>query len=55
MSDLLAERTVTCPTCWEPNSYLLDLSASEQTFIEDCQQLELEVVGCLHRLSSNIL
>lgn len=35
--DALAERRITCPYCWEPNSVLLDLSVPAQELIEDCQ------------------
>jgi len=27
----------TCPYCWERISMLLDLSVSEQAFVEDCE------------------
>jgi len=32
----LLERTVTCPSCWEPISLELDLSGEGQDYIEDC-------------------
>jgi len=33
----LIERTVSCPFCGESISVLLDLSAGDQSYIEDCQ------------------
>ena len=30
------EQSFTCPHCWEPISVLVDPSAREQTYIEDC-------------------
>ena len=30
------EKTFTCPHCWETISVLVDPSAQEQTYIEDC-------------------
>lgn len=33
----LHEHAFTCPYCWEPISVLLDLSVSEQTYVEDCE------------------
>lgn len=37
MSDLLVERHVVCPFCWQSIPLLFDLSAAGQTLIEDCQ------------------
>lgn len=31
------EHVFTCPYCWEQISMLLDLSAGEQTYVEDCE------------------
>jgi transcription elongation factor Elf1 len=31
------EHTFTCPHCWEQISMLVDPSAREQTYIEDCE------------------
>lgn len=36
MSEQLVSRTVTCPHCWETIEVLIDLSAGEQSYIEDC-------------------
>lgn len=33
----LHEHVFVCPYCWESISMLLDLSAREQTYIEDCE------------------
>ena len=33
----VVESTVVCPFCWQPVSMLFDLSAGEQTLVEDCQ------------------
>jgi len=33
----LPECTIKCPYCGESMSIVLDLSAGEQTYIEDCQ------------------
>jgi transposase-like protein len=35
--EVLQEVRITCPTCGEPNSILLDASAGDQQYIEDCQ------------------
>lgn len=32
-----AEHFFTCPYCWETISILLDLSVTEQEYIEDCE------------------
>jgi len=32
----IPEQTLTCPHCWETISVLIDPSAEEQTYIEDC-------------------
>ncbi|HET6725615.1 MAG TPA: CPXCG motif-containing cysteine-rich protein [Gammaproteobacteria bacterium] len=43
----LEERDVTCPYCGETFSVLLDLSAGDQSYIEDCavccQPIEFDV------------
>lgn len=31
------EHFFTCPYCWEEISFVLDLSAGEQIYIEDCE------------------
>jgi transcription elongation factor Elf1 len=31
------EHFFTCPYCWQRISFVLDLSAGEQTYIEDCE------------------
>lgn len=31
------EHFFTCPYCWQEISFVLDLSISEQTYIEDCE------------------
>ncbi len=31
------EHFFTCPYCWEEISFVLDLSAGEQSYIEDCE------------------
>ena len=37
MTDLLADHTVTCPSCWEAHTVTIDLTAVEEpAFIEDC-------------------
>ena len=33
---LTTTQTITCPYCWEPVEIVLDLSAPEQTYVEDC-------------------
>ena len=51
MSDALAETTVVCPYCFERVEVLVDLSAGDQSYIEDCRvccrpiELELRVSG----------
>lgn len=51
MSGELANRTITCPHCWEPHEILLDASGGDQTYIEDCSvcchpiQLSVRVNG----------
>jgi|KBSSwiStaDraftv2_1062776.scaffolds.fasta_scaffold6230196_1 hypothetical protein len=37
MSDLMVEHPVVCPSCWETTNVLVDVSAGDQTVIEDCQ------------------
>jgi hypothetical protein len=36
MTGSLPERRIDCPYCGEPLTLLLDVSAGEQTYIEDC-------------------
>jgi hypothetical protein len=36
MTDLLDNRTVTCPCCWEPIELVIDLSIDDQCYVEDC-------------------
>lgn len=31
------EHFFTCPYCWQTISFVLDLSAGEQSYIEDCE------------------
>ena len=31
------EHFFTCPYCWQEISFVIDLSAGEQTYIEDCE------------------
>lgn len=31
------EQFFTCPYCWEEISFVLDLSVSDQSYIEDCE------------------
>lgn len=31
------EHFFTCPYCWQEVSFVLDLSVSEQSYIEDCE------------------
>jgi hypothetical protein len=33
---LIHGQQATCPHCWEPITLTLDLSVSEQSYIEDC-------------------
>lgn len=37
MSDAVIEHGFTCPYCWETISMLLDLSAGDQAYVEDCE------------------
>lgn len=37
MKNLLVEQTITCPFCAESIVILLDVSAGDQSYIEDCQ------------------
>ena len=37
MNGALAEHAVTCPYCLETIEVLVDLSAGDQDYIEDCQ------------------
>jgi transcription elongation factor Elf1 len=34
---MLIDAEYTCPRCWETNTVALDLSVSEQSFIQDCE------------------
>lgn len=34
---MLEEHFFTCPYCWQQISMLLDLSVSEQSYVEDCE------------------
>ena len=47
MTDLLEERHFDCPACGAPVSMVLDLSVTDQTYVEDCevccQPLEITV------------
>ncbi len=36
MTGLIEARSITCPHCWQSIEILLDLSETEQTYIEDC-------------------
>jgi len=31
------ETALTCPWCWEPITIVVDLSAAEQAYVEDCE------------------
>ncbi|MDC7994321.1 CPXCG motif-containing cysteine-rich protein [Altibacter sp. HG106] len=33
----MIEHFFQCPHCWEPISMLVDVSVSQQTYIEDCE------------------
>jgi len=33
----VVEHGFTCPYCWESITMLLDLSAEEQSYVEDCE------------------
>ena len=37
MSNRIVEKDISCPFCGETISVLLDLSAGDQSYIEDCQ------------------
>jgi Cysteine-rich CPXCG len=37
VSPPLVEHTIVCPSCWESCSVLIDLSAGDHVFVEDCQ------------------
>jgi transcription elongation factor Elf1 len=37
MKNTIIERRISCPYCAESMSILLDLSAGDQSYIEDCQ------------------
>ncbi|MDH3647490.1 MAG: CPXCG motif-containing cysteine-rich protein [Gammaproteobacteria bacterium] len=36
MTDLLVERAVTCPSCWEQHIVSIDLTEPDKRLIEDC-------------------
>lgn len=36
-SDMVVEHRFTCPHCWEQISMLFDLSAADQSYVEDCE------------------
>ncbi len=36
MIDALVEYAVTCPWCWESFDVLIDVTAGDQGYIEDC-------------------
>jgi transcription elongation factor Elf1 len=37
MDDSVIEHRISCPFCAEPMSILVDISAGDQSYIEDCQ------------------
>ena len=37
MSHAVIEHPFTCPYCWESITMLLDLSAADQSYVEDCE------------------
>jgi transcription elongation factor Elf1 len=37
MSHEVIEHAFTCPYCWESITMLLDLSAADQSYVEDCE------------------
>jgi transcription elongation factor Elf1 len=37
VSQDIVEHRFTCPYCWESITMLLDLSAADQTYVEDCE------------------
>lgn len=37
MAREIVEHGFTCPYCWEPITMLLDLSAADQSYVEDCE------------------
>lgn len=37
MTESLQQRDITCPYCGEPLVIVLDLTAGDQQYIEDCQ------------------
>ncbi len=51
MNSGLHEHTISCPYCFETIEVLLDLSAGDQAYIEDCQvccrpiEFDLRVFG----------
>jgi len=36
MTGLIDARSITCPHCWETIELVIDLSASTQSYVEDC-------------------
>jgi len=37
MNQSVVEHRFICPYCWESITMVLDLSASEQSYVEDCE------------------
>lgn len=37
ISDLLTEASITCPYCWESIDVVIDHTAGESRYVEDCQ------------------
>jgi transcription elongation factor Elf1 len=37
MNQNVVEHRFTCPYCWESITMLLDLSAADQSYVEDCE------------------
>ena len=37
MTDEIVEHRFTCPYCWESITMLLDLTAMDQSYVEDCE------------------
>jgi len=37
MTHAIVEHPFTCPYCWEEITMLLDLTAAEQCYVEDCE------------------
>lgn len=51
MNELLTERQVTCPSCWETHTVLIDLTDTQKSLIEDCtvccnpMQISFDICG----------